>query len=286
MGYLKELMNDNTIATVSNESASILCSTVSKIYIGVVKVTNNFDPDALFVTVRIGDTTVIPRISLEVLGNIFAYHEGGDHGMANAGDQSTATQYGIDLGCWPVPEGSRLYVEIENTDAESQIFNISALVDQIQEPFPKAYGKSTDTNFVVDNLLEVYSHAPAGDLESEANYISINDKRVSVEQAWVRTACESVNGGIGAESTATFAVDYQSSIPEDVEVKAEYPAGDIVTYYLYQFESSGINAALKTTVEPMVKKQLAGLSALNKSALATRSGIATPVGQPKRVKMS
>jgi hypothetical protein len=285
MAYLKELMNDTTIATGATDSATILCSTVSKLYMGVIKVSNNFDPDSLFITVRIGDTTLIPRISLEVLGQIWGYHEGGDSDAVNAGDHTADTQYGIDLGSWPVPQGSRVYVEIDNQDPESQVFNVSALVDEIAEPFPKAYGKSSDSNFVVDNLLECYTHDSAGDLESEANYISINDKRVSVEQAYVRTCAEAINSAMGATSDAIFAVNYQSPIPQDVEVKSEYIDANPTTYYLYQVEDSKINAALKSTVEPMIKKQLASLSPLNKSALATRKGVSTPVGQPKRVQM-
>lgn len=282
MGYLKELMNDTTIASGATDSATILCNTVSRLYIGVIKVSNNFDADSLMLTVRIGDTTVIPRISLEVLGSIWGYHEGGDAGAVEPGDHTGDTQYAVDLGSWPVPQGSRVYVEIDNQDAESQIFNISALVDQIAEPFPKAYGKSSDSNFVVDNLLEVYTHDSAGNMESEANYISINDKRVSVEQAYVRTCAEGIASNLGQN---TFAVDYQSSIPQDVEVKTEYIDSNPSTYYLYQVEDSKINAALSSTVEPMIKKQLATLSPLNKSALATRQGKPTPVGQPKRVQM-
>lgn len=286
MAYLKELMNDTTITTGATDSSTILCSTVSKLYIGVIKVSNNFDPDSLFVTVRIGDTTIIPRISLEVLGQIWAYHEGGDSGGAEAGDHTADTQYGIDLGSWPVPQGSRLYFEMDNQDPESQVFNVSALVDEIAEPFPKAYGKSSDSNFVVDNLLECYTHDSAGDLESEANYISINDKRVSVEQAYVRTCAESINYAIGSEATAVFAVNYQSPLPMDVEVKSEYIDANPTTYYMYQVEDSKINAALATTVEPMMRKQIASLSPLNKSALATRKGVATPVGRPRSPRMS
>lgn len=285
MGYLKELMNDTTIASGATDSATILCNTVSKIYVGVIKVSNNFDPDSLMVTVRIGDTTVIPRISLEVLSQIWAYHEGGDAGAAVAGDTADDTQYGIDLGSWPVPQGSRVYFEMDNQDPESQVFNVSALVDEIAEPFPKAYGKSSDSNFVVDNLLECYTHDSAGDLESEANYISINDKRVSVEQAYVRSCAEAINPSMGSVGNAIFAVNYQSPIPQDVEVKSEYIDSNPTTYYLYQVEDSKINAALTSTVEPMIKKQLATLSPLNKSALATRKGVPTPVGQPKRVQM-
>jgi hypothetical protein len=285
MAYLKELMNDTTIATGSIDSATILCNTVSKIYVGVIKVTNNFDPVSLFVTIRIGDTTIIPRISLEVLGQIWGYHEGGDANSVVAGSLSDDTQYGIDLGSWPVPQGSRVYFEMDNQDPESQIFNVSALVDEIAAPFPKAYGKSSDSNFVVDNLLECYTHDSAGDLESEANYIAINDKRVSVEQAYVRTCAEAINPGMAGSSTAIFSVNYQSPIPLDVEVKSEYIDSNPTTYYQYQVEDSKINAALKTTVEPMIKKQLASLSSLNKSALATRQGQSTPVGQPKRVQM-
>ena len=42
--YLKEVVNDNNISAGGLESASILCSTVSKLYIGVVKVTNILTP--------------------------------------------------------------------------------------------------------------------------------------------------------------------------------------------------------------------------------------------------
>ena len=285
MAYLKEIMNDNTITTGSIDSASILCSAVSKLYIGVIKVSNNFDPELLFVTVRIGDQTIIPRINLEVLGQIWSYHEGGDNGAAATGSLDADTQFGIDLGQWLVGEGERLYVEIDNQDPESQVFNVSALVDELKDPFPKAYGKSSDSNFTVDNLLECYTHAASGDLESEANYISINDKRISIEQSYVRTCAESLNGTTSS-IYAIFAVNYVSNLPEDCEIKSEYIDSDPVTYYLYQVENSKVNAKLKTTFEPMVKKQLSNLSPLNKSALATRVGKATSVGQPKKVVMS
>jgi len=284
--YLKEITNDETITSGSIGSNSILCNTVSKLYIGVVKVSNNFDPDLLYITVRIGDTTIIPRISLEVLGNIWGFHQGGDAGAVMAGNLTADTQYGICLGQWLVGDGERLYVEIDNQDAESQIFNVSALVDELKDPFPKAYGKSSDSNFAVDNLLEVYTHAPGGDLENEGNYISVNDRRISVEQAYVRTCAESLNPDVSDTTSAIFAVDYQSALPEDVEIKSEYIDSDPTTYYLYQVENSKINAKLKTTFEPMVKKQLGNLSPLNKSALATRVGKATNVGQPKKVVMT
>ena len=263
MGYLKEIMNDETITTGSTGSATILCNTVSKLYIGVIKVTNNIDPEDLFVTVRIGDTTVIPRLNLELMGQIWGYHEGGDDNAVQNGDHTADTQYAIDLGSWPVPAGSRLYVEIDNQDPESQVFNVSALVDEIAEPFPKAYGKSADSNFVVDNLLEVYTYDGNGDLESEANYISVNDKRISIEQAYVRTCAEGINSATGAAGAAVFAISHISPLPQDCEIKSEYNDANPTTYYMYQIEDSKINAALTTTVEPMVKKQLATLSPLN-----------------------
>ena len=286
MAYLKEIMNDETITSGSIGSDSILCSTVSKLYIGVIKVTNNFDPDLLYVTVRIGDKTLIPRISLEVLGQIWGFHEGGDGASVISGDLSADTQYGICLGQWLVGDGERLYIEIDNQDAENQIFNVSALVDDLKAPFPKAYGKNDDSNFAVDNLLEVYTHAPGGDLESEGNYISVNDRRISVEQAYVRTCAESLNDTMGSGGDAVFAVNYTSVLPQDVEIKSEYIDSDPKTYYMYQVEDSKVNAKLKTTFEPMVKKQISNLSPLNKSALATREGRSTPVGQPKKVVMS
>jgi len=286
MAYLKEIMNDETITTGSISSDSILCSTVSKLYIGVIKVSNNFDPDNLYITVRIGDNTIVPRITLEVLGQIWGYHQGGDSGAVISGDQTSDTQYGIDLGQWLVGDGERLYVEIDNQDPESQIFNVSALVDELKAPFPKAYGKSDDSNFAVDNLLECYTHDPSGDLEGDANYISVNDKRISVEQAYVRSCAESLNTEFGSQGSAVFAINYVSSLPEDCEIKSEYANSDPKTYYMYQVENSKVNAKLKTTFEPMVKKQLSNLSPLNKSALATRDGRATPVGQPKKVVMT
>jgi len=282
MGYLKSLMQDVTIATASTDSASILAKTVSRLYIGAIPASSNFDADLLFITVKIGETTLIPRISLEVMGQIWGYHEGGDSDGVSVGDHTVDTQYGIDLGNWPIPEGKRLFVELDNTDPEGVIFQVAALINTISPPFPKAYGKSTDSSFVVDNLLEMYTHDSAGDLESEANYVSVDNRRVSVEQAYVRTCAEAINDRMGATTDAVFSVNYQSVLPLDVEIQAEYVDSNPVSYYLYQVEDAEINAAVKSSMEPEAKRQLRQLSAFNRSALLTRAGKTGPVGSPRK----
>jgi len=124
MSFLKEIWNDNSIATAGTEDKSINCQSVSQIYIQALKDTNNFDPELVFLTVKVGETVAVSRVSLETLGNYWNLKEGGQ--VLAGGDQTGVTYFAIDLGQWLLNPNERLTVQIQNTDAEPVTFTVVA----------------------------------------------------------------------------------------------------------------------------------------------------------------
>jgi hypothetical protein len=270
---LKELFNDKTIATSSQDTASIVAKTVQRLYFSVTPSSNNCDLDLVHVTVRIGEDTVIARYSLEQLGAIWCAENGGDPGSFAGGDQTGDTVVAVDLGQWPVPEGSKLYVEIDNSDAESQIFNVSAQVDETMPPNPLSYNKSDDGNFNVDNLIEVYAWDSNGTLNSSASYYQVAGRRVSVEQSWMATVAESPADFSGVTS---FAVIHVNDGPLDMEIQNEQ-SGTITTLYVTQVENDDIQKATEQVLKPLVAKKIASFSPKNiRSMIRTQGGTVSP----------
>jgi hypothetical protein len=270
---LKELFNDKSIASSSQETASIVAKTVQRLYFSVTPAGNNVDLDLVHVTVRIGEDTVIARFSLEQLGAIWSAENGGDPGSFKGGDQTGDTVIAVDLGSWPVPEGSKLYVEIDNSDAEIQIVNVSAQVDETMPPNPLAYNKSDDGNFNVDNLVEVYAWDSDGTLHDSASYFQVNGRRISVEQAWMATVAESP---ADFSSVKSFAVIHVNDGPLDMEIQNEQ-SGTITTLYVTQVENDDINKATEEVLKPLVAKRIAQFSPKNiRSMIRSQGGTVSP----------
>ena len=256
---LKELINDNTLATSSQLTASIVAKTVQRLYISVTPASNNVDLDSVHLTARIGEETVISRYSLEQLGAIWSAENGGDPGSFAGGDQTGDTVIAVDLGSWPVPAGSRFYVEIDNSDAESQIFNVSAQIDETFPPNPLQYNKSDDGNFQVNNVIDIYAWDSDGTLNSSAYYYQIDSRRISVEQAWLATVAEAP---VDFSSVTSLAVLQNYDTPFDTEIQNEQ-SSYVTTLYVTQVENDDIDQATEEVVKPMVAKKIASLSPKN-----------------------
>jgi len=265
---LKELINDNTVTTSSQLTASIVAKTVQRLYISVTPASNNVDLDSVHITARVGEETVISRYSLEQLGAIWSAENGGDPGSFAGGDQTGDTVIAVDLGSWPVPAGSRFYVEIDNSDAESQIFNVSAQIDETFPPNPLQYNKSDDGNFQVNNVIDIYAWDSDGTLNSSAYYYQIDSRRISVEQAWLATVAEAP---VDFSSVTSFAVIHNYDTPFDTEIQNEQ-SSYVTTLYVTQVENDDIDKATEQVVKPMVSKKIASLSPKNIRAIIRTQG--------------
>ena len=265
---LKELINDNTLATSSQLTASIVAKTVQRLYISVTPASNNVDLDSVHITARIGEETVISRYSLEQLGAIWSAENGGDPGSFAGGDQTGDTVIAVDLGSWPVPSGSRFYVEIDNSDAESQIFNVSAQIDETFPPNPLQYNKSDDGNFQVNNVIDIFAWDSDGSLNSGANYYQVDNRRISVEQAWLATVAEAP---VDFSSVTSFAVIQNYDTPVDTEIQNEQ-SSSLTTLYVTQVENDDIDKATEQVVKPMVAKKISSLSPKNIRAIIRTQG--------------
>ena len=265
---LKEMINDNTVATSSQLTASIVAKTIQRLYISVTPASNNVDLDSIHVTARVGEETVISRFSMEQLGAIWSAENGGDPGSFSGGDQTGDTVLAVDLGSWPVPSGSRFYIEIDNSDAESQVFNVSAQIDETIPSNPLQYNKSDDGNFQVDNVVEIYAWDSDGTLNSSAHYYQIDSRRISVEQAWLATVAEAP---VDFSSVTSFAVLHANDTPVDSEIQNEQ-SGTVTTLYVTQVENDDIDQATEEVVIPMVAKKIASLSPKNIRAQIRSSG--------------
>jgi len=265
---LKELLNDESVATGSQVTASIVAKTVHRLYISVMKVSTDYDPDLIHLTVRVGEETVISRFSIEQLACIWFAENGGDATIAGGGNIATHNVLAIDLGTWVIPEGSKFYVEIDNQDAESQLFNVSAQVDEVSAPNPLAYNKSDDGNFSVGNLVDVWAWDSNGTLDETASYFQVDGKRVSVEQAWNFTIAECPGDMSAIKSFATI---WNNANATDMEIQNEQ-SSTVTTLYTHQVENDDIDEATETVLKPLVAKHAGKLSSKNVRAAVRKAG--------------
>lgn len=270
---LKELMNDNTITTGATDSASIVAKTVHRLYISVIQASNNYDLDSIHLTARIGETTIISRFSLEQLGAIWCSQKGGDPGSFAGGDQTGDTVIAIDLGTWVVPKGSKFYVELDNSDPESQVFNVSAMIDSAIPVQPLQYNKSDDGNFSVDGLVDAYAWDSNGTLDATASYFQINGTRISVEQAYMATVAEAP---VDFSAVTSFAVLHQNQAPTDSEIQNEQ-SSTVTTLYVTQVENDEIDEAVRKVYRPMIAAQISKLSHSNLVGALRKSGLGKQV---------
>ena len=265
---LKEILNDESVGAGSQVTASIVAKTVHRLYISVMKVTNNYDPDLIHLTVRVGEETVISRFTLEQLACIWFAENGGDATIAGGGDISTHNVLAVDLGTWVIPEGSKFYVELDNQDAEAQLFNVSAQVDEVAAPNPVGYNKSDDGNFHVGNLIDVFAWDSNGTLGETASYYQVDGKRVSVEQAWLFTVAE-CPGDMSA--ITSFATIWNNANATDMEIQNEQ-SSTVTTLYTHQVESDDIDEATETVLKPLIRKHAGKLSTKNVRAAVRKAG--------------
>jgi len=213
MAFLKEIWNDNSIGGSSTEDKSINCRSVSQIYIQALKDTNNFDPEAVFLTVKVGEIVAVSRVSLETLGNYWNLKEGGQ--VLAGGDQTGATYFGVDMGQWLLNPNERLTIQIENTDAEAVTFTVVANINGVGGSRPLVYGVHTAESFNVQNLRSLMSFDFDGNLTSSTAYYIVAGHQITVESAIVANHCEALSD---VSSNTSFAVVYETEIPVDTDV--------------------------------------------------------------------
>jgi hypothetical protein len=213
MSFLKEIWNDNSIGATSTEDKSINCQSVSQIYIQALKDSNNFDPEAVFLTVKVGEVVAVSRVSLETLGNYWNVKEGGQ--VLAGGDQTGLTYFAVDMGQWLLNPNERLTVQIENTDAEAVTFTIVANINGVGGSRPTVYGVHTAESFNVQGLKGLMCFDFDGNLTSSTGYYIVSGHQITVESAITAHHCEAISD---VSANTSSAMVYETEIPVDTDV--------------------------------------------------------------------
>jgi hypothetical protein len=235
MGFLKEIWNDNSIATVSTEDKSINCQSVSQVYIHALKDTTNFDPEAVFVTIKVGEIVAVSRVSLETLNNYWNLSEGGQ--VLAGGDQTGSIFVGIDMGQWLLNPNERLTIQIENSDPEAVSFTVVANINNVGNARPLVYGVHTAESFNVQNLRSLMAFDFNGNLTTSSAYYLVAGHQITVESAIVANHCEAV---ADVSANTSFAMIYSTDLPLDTDVFQSDSA--LSSLVVSQYENSDLDS--------------------------------------------
>lgn len=223
--------NDNLNGSTYNRY-SLVAQNVSRVLFDVDDASEHILEDGIYITVQIGQKTVVPRIPLQYLAELNKLEAG--TGMVS---EYTEAIFSIDLGNYPLSDGEELYVSLDHADPGGNVYvTIGAEVNTLETPECKVYEYFTDTAFQTKLANKISVHG--SNLDENTNDVTVgygdNKFNVPIMLACIQSNADSV--GDAKISSTGFILDEE--IPKDVNINI--PSGSNVSFISQKLEAPSI----------------------------------------------